>query len=79
MGQKKPSSLPHIPPVKELNIKMNITAKRMTDIFNEWAKRYSKKPDEFTNILDDNGKPVKDYGESCTRYFSKLNDEMDKS
>lgn len=66
------------PNIKPKELSMNITAQRMTDLFNEWAKRYSEKPEEFTSILDDNGKPVKDYGESCTRYFKKLNDEMSK-
>ena len=56
---------------------MNITEQRMTMIFNEWAKRYAENPDEFSDILDGDGNPVSDYGESCTRYFKKLADELD--
>lgn len=56
---------------------MNTTQQRMTAIFNEWEKRYAEKPDEFNGILDDDGNPVTDYGERCTRYFNKLADEMD--
>lgn len=58
---------------------MNITEQRMTMIFNEWALRYSKNPDEFGEILDENGKLVDDYGESCMRYFIKIANEMDES
>lgn len=60
---------------KELNMK--ITQQRMTMVFNEWAKRYAENPNEFTSILDDDGNPIADYGESCTRYFTKLAGEMD--
>jgi len=56
----------------------DITNERMTKIFNEWAKRYSENPDEFDAILDENGKPVIDYGEKCTIYFNNLANEMDE-
>jgi hypothetical protein len=49
----------------------------MAKIFNEWAKRYSEAPDSFSNILDDDGRPVEDYGENCATYFRRLADEMD--
>lgn len=49
----------------------------MTMIFNEWADRYAKNPDEFGKILGEDGKPVADYGESCMRYFIKVANEMD--
>lgn len=58
---------------------MTITEQRMTMIFNEWALRYSKNPEEFDGILDENGKPFEDYGESCMRYFIKLTDELDEA
>lgn len=58
---------------------MTTTEKRMTMIFNEWADRYAKNPDEFGEILGEDGKPVSDYGESCTRYFCKIAEEMDAS
>jgi len=57
----------------------NITRERMTMIFNEWAKRYSESPDEFSDILDDEGNPVSDYGENCAIYFEKLANEMDNN
>ena len=56
---------------------MTTTEKRMTMIFNEWADRYAKNPDEFGEILGEDGKPVADYGESCMRYFIKVANEMD--
>lgn len=58
---------------------MTTTEKRMTMIFNEWADRYSKNPDEFEDILGEDGKPVADYGECCMRYFCKIADEMDSA
>ena len=58
---------------------MNTTQQRMTLIFNEWAKRYADNPDEFGAILDADGRPVIDYGQSCTLYFERIADEMDAS
>lgn len=51
----------------------------MTMIFNEWADRYAKNPDEFGEILGEDGKPVADYGELCMRYFCNIADEMDET
>jgi len=56
---------------------MTITETRMTMIFNEWASRYAKNPEAFGEILDDNGNPVSDYGESSMRYFNIIADDMD--
>ena len=56
---------------------MTTTEQRMTMIFNEWALRYSKNPDEFGEILNEDGKPYDDYGEQCMRYFNKIADDMD--
>lgn len=50
---------------------------RLTMIFNEWADRYAKNPDEFGEILGEDGNPVSDYGEMCMRYFYKITAEMD--
>lgn len=58
---------------------MTTTQQRMAAIFNEWAKRYAENPDEFEDILDDDGNPVTDYGECCARYFDELAKEMDSS
>lgn len=57
---------------------MNIIKARLTGIFNEWASRYIENPDEFDNILDKDGKPIADYGESCAEYFTQLAREMDE-
>lgn len=54
-----------------------VTRKRMTLIFDEWARRYSENPDDFQNILDENGNPVEGYGESCALYFAMIAQEMD--
>ena len=51
---------------------MNVTQQRMAAIFNEWAKRYAVNPSEFSEIIDENGNAVKDYGESCVIYFEKI-------
>ena len=51
----------------------------MMMIFNEWAARYAENPEEFSEILGEDGKPVADYGESCMRYFIKVANEMDES
>ena len=48
---------------------MNVTQQRMAAIFNEWAKRYAVSPSEFSEIIDENGNVVKDYGESCVIYL----------
>ena len=58
---------------------MTTTEKRMTMIFNEWAHRYAKNPDEFAEILGEDGKPVADHGECCMRYFRRIEAEMDEA
>ena len=55
-----------------------ITLERMAIIFNEWAKRYAENPDEFDDILDEDGNPSSDYGESCAIYFHQLANELDE-
>jgi len=49
---------------------------QLAALFNEWAKRYSKNPSEFSDVLDKDGNPVSDYGILCTEYFTKLTKEM---
>ena len=56
---------------------MTTTQQRMAAIFNEWAKRYADDPDSFSKILDENGRPVSDYGECCAIYFAEIAGEMD--
>ena len=50
---------------------------RMTSIFNEWAKRYADNPDQFGEILGEDGRPVSDYGELCMHYFCEIAKDMD--
>lgn len=49
---------------------------KLEKIFNEWAKRYSENPEEFSSILDSEGKPAKDYGHACALYFEQLDYEL---
>lgn len=49
---------------------------RMAAIFNEWARRYADNPAEFGGVLDEEGRPFKDYGESCAAYFERLDAEL---
>jgi hypothetical protein len=58
---------------------MTTTETRMTMIFNEWARRYAENPDDWSEILDDDGNPFDDYGESAMRIFTKITKEMDDS
>lgn len=61
---------------------MNKTAnrqKRMVMIFNEWVTRYAKNPEEFGNILNEDGSPVTDYGELCAEYFLRIESEMEST
>lgn len=57
---------------------MNVTQQRVAAIFNEWAKRYAANSSEFSDILNENGDIVKDYGESCAIHFEKLAKELDE-
>jgi hypothetical protein len=50
---------------------------RCAMIFDEWARRYSLTPEEFSEILDEDGKPIEGYGERCATYFTKIAREMD--
>ena len=55
----------------------SITHRRMSMIFNEWAKRYSENPNIFSSIIGADGKPVSDYGDCCAIYFCELATELD--
>ncbi|SEG12561.1 hypothetical protein [Marinobacterium lutimaris] len=58
---------------------MNLTRSQLVAVFNEWATRYADNPDEFEEILDDDGVPVEDYGERCAVYIQKVAEEMEGS
>jgi hypothetical protein len=55
-------------------IKTNVEA--LEEIFNEWNSRYADNPELFSEQLDEDGKPVDDYGKACAIYFMKLCDEL---
>jgi hypothetical protein len=50
----------------------------MADVFNEWVRRYSENPDEFSECLDATGKPFEDYGSNCEAYYQKIFKDMNK-
>lgn len=56
---------------------MNDIHEVTTKIFNEWAKRYAENPDEFDSVLDEDGRPVLDYGARASVYFWKLYNELE--
>jgi len=49
---------------------------KMARIFDEWAKRYAEEPDEYSEILDEDGNPVGDYGECSAEYFDEIAKEL---
>jgi hypothetical protein len=57
--------------------KKKVILQRMSIIFNEWANRYADNPDEFGEILDENGRPFEDYGDGCAAYFDQIGTELD--
>jgi hypothetical protein len=62
-----------------MTVEQSIAHQRMAKIFNEWARRYADDPSSFSDILGEDGRPVEDYGERCSIYFTKLAAEMDAS
>jgi hypothetical protein len=56
---------------------MNVNKEQMAAVFNEWARRYAERPEDFDEILDADGKPVKDYGTRCAVYFEEIASEME--
>lgn len=59
--------------IKGRSIWMNL----MTETFNEWALRYAQNPEKFGEVLDEDGKPVEDYGKRCAIYFTEIATELD--
>jgi len=62
------------PPTPEMPLTLN--KKIMVRLFNTWNKRYAKDPSSFSDSLDEDGKPIEDYGECCAVYFQKLYNEL---
>lgn len=58
---------------------MNLSRTQLAAVFNEWAMRYADNPEEFGEILDEDGIPVEDYGERCALYLEQLAGEMQGS
>lgn len=53
------------------------TSEKLAKIYDEWLKRYSENPEEFsTTLLDEEETPIKGYGKKCAAYFEKLNNEI---
>jgi hypothetical protein len=48
---------------------MQINQEQIATIFNHWANRYAANPNEFGDILGDNG-------ERCSFYFLELAEEL---
>ncbi|WP_010322161.1 hypothetical protein [Marinobacterium stanieri] len=55
---------------------MNLSRTQLAAVFNEWALRYADNPEDFAEILDEDGIPVEDYGERCAVYLEQLAGEM---
>lgn len=52
--------------------RIEVNIDHLATAFNEWARRYADNPDEFGEILGDDGRPVADYGQRCAVYLSRL-------
>ena len=63
------------PPVSNTSL-LTLNNFELIEIFNEWNKRYSENSGNFLPLLDKEGKPIKDYGESCALYFQELYNEL---
>lgn len=50
----------------------------LTQIFDEWAKRYSENPEDHIDILNKDGKPTKDIGRDQAECFLKISNELSK-
>lgn len=55
---------------------LEIVREQMAAVFNEWSDRYAQNPGDFKEILDSEGRPFADYGESCAAYFARLCKEL---
>ena len=55
---------------------MTITETRIKMIFDEWANRCAKNPEEFDKWYQGE-EPAADFGERCMRFFVQIAEEMD--
>jgi len=51
---------------------MTLHKNEIAAIFRLWAHEYSENPDKYTEILDENGQPYEDYGDSAAAEFERL-------
>ena len=55
---------------------MNVTPKRLAQLFNEWNARYAENPEAFADCVDSEGTPIEGYGEQCVHYLTELDMEL---
>ncbi len=55
---------------------MILTEPQMAAVFNEWARRYAEAPETFGEILDQQGRPISDYGLRAARTFARIAAEI---
>ena len=53
-----------------------MSEQQMAAVFNEWARRCAEAPETFTEILDQQGRPIPDYGLRAARTFAHIAAEM---
>ena len=78
---EQPKNRPNVPDIPETPPmpaapKPVYSANHTAAVFNLWNLRYSEDPDSFDDSLDENGKPIEDYGEWGAFHFQKLSDEI---
>ena len=57
--------------------KMNAPSKeQLAKIFDEWARQYAEEPEQFGDILDEDGHPVEGYGEKCAVVFDRIRNRL---
>lgn len=55
---------------------MTFTKAEVAIILNEWVRKFAETPEEFDEILDENGQPFADYGSRGAEYFQVLHTEL---
>jgi hypothetical protein len=49
---------------------------QLTEIFNEWARRYQEDPESFSKVLDLDGNVIDDYAVSAATMFLQIQGEL---
>jgi len=55
---------------------MTFTKAEVAIILNEWVRKFAETPEEFDELLDENGQPFTDYGSRGAEYFEVLYTEL---